>query len=860
MKKWLPTISYVILLILFCHKNSNAQLVIEKLYPQFNVQEAILGNGVLINTIYVSSDSTNIGYFRASKNTNLGLDSGILISTGRALDAVGPNNLPNAGVSLNLPGHYVPLKLLSTENLYDEVLISIQFIPLSTHTSFRFVFASEEYPESVSKNYNDVFGIFINGAGYTGTQNVALIPGTNNPISVATINANTNPSLYIDNTNGQHIQYDAYTKVMTANIETVPCSTYTLVIAIADAKDPLYDSGVFIEANSLSSDTKEDLVTLKILHNERAQHDELNEGCDYFHVAVVRTGDISDSLVVKLAYTGSATNHLDYIGPEQVTIPAHKYDYRFKIPILEDTLKEGTETMIIELEEFKFCGISQKRSARIYDLDILKINGYSLKECKGDTLRKRVDVEGGSGRYSILWITSTNEIIGDTTFTDSISPQSPLTVYVHVTDLCTGEVLIDTIVINPIVPVSLSINKADTILCLGDTLQLFSYTNLPDAKFQWHPNFPGYFDNSKAPNPVFTMRSEAPLRIICMITNEDICYTYKSFEVKTYQKAMVSYPKHICIGDTIIAKAKGGVSYDWQPASDIAYQTDSTVYLIPSEVTEIQYSVNITDAIGCTQEHKFKVEVHAIPIVDAGEDKMVCADERTPVSLDGNVLYAPEVEWSPKELVVNYKSMITEAIIDKNTTFYLKAISQGGCFVYDSVFVRAYTRASVDYTIDVDSCERVIHINNYSRGAEFQKWDFGDGNFSEEFSPTHKYDSSGNYTVSMVANDRTPCSDARQMQIHLEEISTLEKSIPNVFTPNGDGVNDVFRIVGGNSFCLIRSITIFNRWGEILFESNDPYHYEWDGTVNGRMVSPGTYFYRIKLEDSDQTGNITVLY
>ena len=207
------------------------------------VKNVLAGGGVDIKNIQYSVGTGNIGFFNGKKS-NIGLDSGLILSTGKVIDAIGPNNIGNKGSSNNLPGD-ADLQLLSPNfPTYDATWISFSFSPQANQVKFRFVFASEEYPESIAKNFNDVFGFFIAGPGFTGVQNIALVPSTNDPISIQTINANTNSAYYIDNTNGASVQFDAFTKVIEITANVQPCENYTLKFAIADVKDFIFDSGI----------------------------------------------------------------------------------------------------------------------------------------------------------------------------------------------------------------------------------------------------------------------------------------------------------------------------------------------------------------------------------------------------------------------------------------------------------------------------------------------------------------------------------------------------------------------------------------------------------------------------------------
>jgi hypothetical protein len=124
--------------------------------------------------------------------------------------------------------------------------------------TFQFVFGSSEYPEFVGTSFNDIFGFFVHGPGIVGSYtngaiNIALVPGTNTPVSINTINADTNSTLYNDNSSLliPNLFCDGYTVPMFASIgNLVVGATYHITLAITDVSDSALDSWVFLGGNS----------------------------------------------------------------------------------------------------------------------------------------------------------------------------------------------------------------------------------------------------------------------------------------------------------------------------------------------------------------------------------------------------------------------------------------------------------------------------------------------------------------------------------------------------------------------------------------------------------------------------------
>ena len=199
-----------------------------------------------------------------------GISEGIVLTSGFATTAVGPNNSGGAGSGRGTAGDAQLDSLASPFSTNDACILSITFIPNGNSLEFSYVFGSEEYNEYVCSSFNDVFGFFVNGGVYD-NQNIALIPGTTPPMPVAINNVNNgtvgsagsanncsdlqlaNSAYYVDNPTGTNLQYDGHTVVLTAVIAVEPGTQYSIKLAIADAGDDVLDSGVFLEGQSFVS-------------------------------------------------------------------------------------------------------------------------------------------------------------------------------------------------------------------------------------------------------------------------------------------------------------------------------------------------------------------------------------------------------------------------------------------------------------------------------------------------------------------------------------------------------------------------------------------------------------------------------
>src|ERR1051325_1790363 len=242
-------------------------------YSPEDLVNILLGSCVNVSNIRYTGNVASIGYF--SNGGSLGISQGVLLTTGSTDVAVGPNNASDASYISGQSGDASLEQVTCVTNTQDVSMLEFDFIPITNVITFRYVFASEEYPEYGCSAFNDVFAFMVSGPGYSQNTNIALIPSTSIPVAINTVNSgspganasggtcspgagNCPPgslsysNRYNDNTGGTNVQYDGYTDPLTATINVTPCQSYHIKLAIADVGDPLLDSGVFIEAESFS--------------------------------------------------------------------------------------------------------------------------------------------------------------------------------------------------------------------------------------------------------------------------------------------------------------------------------------------------------------------------------------------------------------------------------------------------------------------------------------------------------------------------------------------------------------------------------------------------------------------------------
>jgi PEP-CTERM motif len=214
--------------------SANAALITTASNNGTNLVNALVGSGVSVSNIFYSgATATASGTFTGGSTIGaggLGFDTGVLLTTGTVACAPGPNNAPNCSGG----GTTTSLKF--------------DFTTTTGDLFFNYVFASEEYNEYVGSGFNDSFQLLLDGV------NIALVPGGGGVVSINNVNLNSNSAYYKNNSPGPYdLQYDGLTTMLTASA-TGLTGSHTFEFLIKDLGDDAFDSGVFLQAGSFSSE------------------------------------------------------------------------------------------------------------------------------------------------------------------------------------------------------------------------------------------------------------------------------------------------------------------------------------------------------------------------------------------------------------------------------------------------------------------------------------------------------------------------------------------------------------------------------------------------------------------------------
>jgi hypothetical protein len=434
---FIPLIIIVVTsLFISAQAKADTLFVSSSITPEEMVQEILIGGGIVSSNITYTGNNISRGEFWGGPG-NVGISEGIILTSGNVTIAPGPNNNDGAGANSGQGGD-ADLTQIAGVSTFDACVLEFDFIPQSTTVSFKYVFGSEEYHEYVNQ-FNDAFGFFISGPGIDGpfsnnSENIALIPLTNIPVTINNVNCgnpyncedNCENCVFFVNNHQNFTQYDAFTTVLRAWATVIPCETYHIKLAIGDGLDHAYDSGVFLEANSFSS-----VGIASAFEFTQPSLDFAVEGCSDVSVMFTLSIQPEEDYYLPLTITGSAGNGVDYERiPDSVMFPAGHSQTSLDIITIADNLPEWNENIRIVYNS-SLCGID-------YDTILVTLKDYTLAlETTPDTVincatEAYIGVRDiiGLEPFTIAWST------GDTTPYITVSPLISTTYYVTVSALC----------------------------------------------------------------------------------------------------------------------------------------------------------------------------------------------------------------------------------------------------------------------------------------------------------------------------------------------------------------------------------------------------------------------------------------
>jgi gliding motility-associated-like protein len=528
--------------------------------------ENIVGEGIIYDNVSFTGANASRGIFNNGQTTNLGIASGIFLTSGAGYVIPGPNTSSSAGANNGTAGNAV-LNSITTSTTYDAAVLEFDFIPESDTLRFKYVFGSEEYNEWVGSSFNDVFGYFVTGPNPMGGQysnkNIAIVPGTaNTSVKINSVNNGysmpgvvpTGPCMncqyYDDNTGGLTLEYDGFTVVLVAWLLVVPCEEYHIMIGVADAGDGIYDSGVFIEENSFTSPK----IEVKTDPYPQGVSDYMIEGCVEADIIFILPNPDYAPITVCYEITGTAINGVDYEEIDNcVTFEDGEDSAIIHVVPLKDGLIEGPETIRLIIENTLGCIVRYDTvEFTIIDyVDMITEISPNTMICEGQQIELWVNTFNGIPPYNWNW-----EGLSINNDTITVTPDTTTWYFVNVMDLCLDTVS-DSVKVTVFPLPDIDIGPDSTIICEGDSLLLNAGSG-----------FLSYLWQNGSNDSTFLVTEGGFYFVIVAgpggCTNSDSIYVTQSI-----LNIDIGADTTICIGDSVVFNAgEGYASYLWQDGSN----------------------------------------------------------------------------------------------------------------------------------------------------------------------------------------------------------------------------------------------------------------------------------------------------
>ena len=469
----------------------------------------------------------------------------------------------------------------------------------------------------------------------------------------------------------------------------------------------------------------------------------------------------------------------------------------------------------------------------------------------------------GTGTLIYTWTNGSNVTVGTT---PNLTGQPAGTYYLLVTN---GNGCLRLFgpynITNPGAPSAPTASTSTSVICEGNSINLFA-SGASGVTYNW--SGPNGFSSSIA-NPTIPSATTLMSGIYSVYTTSAGCSgsaTNVSVTVNPLPTALPSSSKPTyCPGETINLSAGSATSYTWAGPGGFTSNAQNPTITNASTSTSGIYTLSVSNAQGCNATATINVVTYNASVVSATtSSNTICVLGSFTLNATGGSTYA----WTgPNGFASSSQSpSISNAVIGATGIYSVVITSSLGCSVTQTVAVNVVPNTLLANAIAstyYGSAPLTVNFTNASLGVTTTdnfNWTFGNGATSTLINPNTVYEA-GTYSITLMVTDvESGCMDDTTLVIKVE--GDLVIVIPNVFTPNSDGVNDVFSIkmTGAKE----AQGYIYNRWGQLLY-SWDALNTAWDGkALNGTDCPDSTYFYLINVIDNKDKkhefeGHVTIV-
>ncbi|MBL4654046.1 MAG: gliding motility-associated C-terminal domain-containing protein, partial [Flavobacteriales bacterium] len=463
--------------------------------------------------------------------------------------------------------------------------------------------------------------------------------------------------------------------------------------------------------------------------------------------------------------------------------------------------------------------------------------GLGRQICIGDSTEL---IATGGDSYSWTPLNSLSTPLNDSTFA---TPVDTTQYFVQVTD-SNSCISIDSvkITVNPQPAVSAGIDQQ---ICIGDTAQLIATGG---DSYSWTP-----LNTLSTPNNDSTLAFPTDTTSYTVtIIDSNACENFDIVIVIVNPLPVVDAGTDTtsCRGTPVII---GGTptgpplsTYAWSPNFQINDTSLANPTVNPTQTNT--YWVMVTDSNSCIDFDVVTVNIFNITTM---EDTSMCQFTDLVLSVNTVSGVGPYTyNWAPDSNLTNTIYDTTTASPTVSTIYYISVTDGNGCLESDSIEIEVFEApmSIFDYTL-LPSCEGLLaEFENQSTLADSYFWEFNNGGTSTETEPTTLFSYDQELIIRLIATNEFGCSDTTDYSEPVDGFAEYVELNPSrVFTPNGDGINDLFEISGNFDLTGCVDLQIFNRWGVLVFSSSGSFA-SWDGyTFAGEPVPDGVYFYIMEI-------------
>lgn len=507
----------------------------------------------------------------------------------------------------------------------------------------------------------------------------------------------------------------------------------------------------------------------------------------------------------------------------------------------------GTTTYTVTGTDSNGCSATSTVTVNVNLLPVVNA-GTSLSVCLGSNANLSV----GPGSNATLYSWSPAASLNNPNIPNPIATPFVTTLYT-LTGTKNGCSATDTITVVVNQPPAVSAGS-NTSICLGASTQLAA-TGV--GSFSWAPS--AGLSNGSIANPVATPVSTTTYT--ATLTGAGFCTASAqvTITVNSVPTATASTTNsNICNGTSTQLNATGGGTYFWTPHAGLSNSQSANTTATPTGTTK--YIITVSNAAGCIDTASVIINVsNAIIISSVTVVDETCSNGDGSISVGnvtgGNAPYSYSLNGSPSQPSALFPSLATG-------TYLLSVKDATGCTTSQTIVVGQLTNIDASFTANPPSGPKPLPVSftNTSTGATNYVWNFGNGSNAFSTNASTIYPNNGTYIVTLYASNGPSCIDSSSVTINVfEEVAII---IPNIFTPNGDGHNDVF-VIQSSGVSEING-SILNRWGKKVFEWTGDANSGWDGKINGGSAQDGTYYYILKIktnsgEEKEEKGYVQAL-